>query len=281
MKKFAFIALLLMVIFAGYFVYSQKKTEVTETKKVESTQTIQSQVVADRTIEVKGLNFSYDLKEIKVKKGEKVAIQFTNTEGFHDFVIDELSVRTQKIGEGKTETILIPTDKVGTYAFYCSVGQHRKMGMEGKLIIEQFMKIYLGADHGGFELKEYLKTYLAQKGFAVEDCGAATLVPDDDYPVYAKIVAEKVLSDSDAKGILICRSGGGMAIAANRFKGIRAVDCMTVESAIHARTNNDANVLTLAAEWISQDDAEKIVDAFLETEFQKEERFVRRMEMVG
>ncbi len=143
------------------------------------------------------------------------------------------------------------------------------------------MKIYLGADHGGFELKEHLKTYLMQKGIEVEDCGAFSLIPEDDYPVYAQAVAEKMLSDLDAKGVLLCRSGGGMAIAANRYKHIRAVDCISVESAIHARTNNDANVLTLAAEWISQENAEKIVDAFSQTEFQKEERFVRRVEMVG
>lgn len=143
------------------------------------------------------------------------------------------------------------------------------------------MKIYLGADHGGFELKEHLKLYLNQRGFEVEDCGAPSLIPEDDYPVYAKIVAEKMMGDIHAKGILICRSGGGMAIAANRYKGIRAVDCMHVEAAIHARTNNDANILTLASEWMSETDAVKIVDAFLHTAFQKEERFVRRIEMAG
>lgn len=143
------------------------------------------------------------------------------------------------------------------------------------------MKIYLGADHGGFELKERLKLLMQQQGVEIEDCGASTLVPDDDYPVFAKIVAEKMMSDSSSFGVLICRSGGGMAIAANRYKGIRAVDCMNVEAAIHARTNNDANVLTLAAEWMSETDAVKIVDAFLHTAFQKEERFVRRIEMVG
>lgn len=143
------------------------------------------------------------------------------------------------------------------------------------------MKIYLGADHGGFELKEHLKRTMQQEGVEVEDCGASTLVPDDDYPVFAKIVAEKMMGDSSSFGVLICRSGGGMAIAVNRYKGIRAVDCMNVEAAIHARMNNDANVLTLAAEWMSETDAVKIVDAFLHTAFQKEERFVRRIEMVG
>lgn len=134
MKKFLLITVSGLVL-AGCSLFPQKKEEVKEMKK-ESTESAQTQVVADRTVEIKGLNFSYDLKEIKLKKGEKVAVKFTNTEGFHDFVIDELNVRTQRINEGKSETVLIPTDKTGTYAFYCSVGQHRKMGMEGKIIIE-------------------------------------------------------------------------------------------------------------------------------------------------
>ncbi len=138
MKKILTIALISLAIVAVFFVFQQSKVVKNEVK-TESTSanpTPQTQVVADKIIEVKGLNFSFDLKEIKVKKGEKVAVKFVNTEGFHDFVIDELNVRTQKMSEGKTETVLIPTDKTGTYAFYCSVGQHKKMGMEGKLIIE-------------------------------------------------------------------------------------------------------------------------------------------------
>jgi len=143
------------------------------------------------------------------------------------------------------------------------------------------MTIYLGADHGGFELKEKLKAYLAQAKYSMEDCGAQSLVPDDDFPVYANAVSEKVKSDAMSFGILICRSGGGMTIAANRHTGIRAVECMSVEQAEHARTNNNANVLTLAAQWTSEGDAQHIVDAFLRTEFHHEERFVRRVGMVG
>ena len=91
---------------------------------------------ADKTIEISASNFTYDKKEIRVKKGEKVTIKFTNGEGFHDFVIDELEVKTQRIPEGQSETVMIPTDKIGEYAYYCSVGSHRAQGMEGKLIIE-------------------------------------------------------------------------------------------------------------------------------------------------
>lgn len=135
MKKLTLLALS-AVLLAGCALIPNKKEEVKEVK-TDSAQVVQTQIVADRTVEIQGLNFSYDQKEIKVKKGEKVAVKFVNTEGFHDFVIDELNVRTQRIGEGKSETIIIPTDKTGTYAYYCSVGQHRKMGMEGKLTIEE------------------------------------------------------------------------------------------------------------------------------------------------
>lgn len=88
------------------------------------------------TVEVKGLNFSFDTKEIRVKKGDKLTVKFTNTEGFHDFIIDELGVTTKPIPQGTSEEVTIPTDKVGTYVYYCGVGNHRAQGMEGKLIIE-------------------------------------------------------------------------------------------------------------------------------------------------
>ena len=100
------------------------------------TQSLEVSVEADKIIEISASNFTYDKKEIRVKKGEKVAIKFTNGEGFHDFVIDELEVKTQRIPEGQSETVMISTDKVGEYAYYCSVGSHRAQGMEGKLIIE-------------------------------------------------------------------------------------------------------------------------------------------------
>lgn len=100
------------------------------------TQSLTVSAEADKTIEISASNFTYDKKEIRVKKGEKVAVKFTNGEGFHDFVIDELDVKTQRLPEGQSETVMIPTDKVGEYAYYCSVGSHRAQGMEGKLIIE-------------------------------------------------------------------------------------------------------------------------------------------------
>ena len=87
-------------------------------------------------IDVAGSNFTFSKKEIRVKKGAAVAVKFTNNEGFHDFVVEGLNVRTKTLQEGQSETITIPTDKTGTYVYYCSVGNHRQQGMEGKLIIE-------------------------------------------------------------------------------------------------------------------------------------------------
>ncbi len=90
----------------------------------------------DGVVPVNGLNFSYDVKEIRAKKGDKLTVAFTNTEGFHDFKIDELDIDSGMVKQGDTMEIEIPTDQPGTYEFYCSVGEHRANGMWGRLIIE-------------------------------------------------------------------------------------------------------------------------------------------------
>jgi len=89
-----------------------------------------------KEIVVSGSNFAFAPSEIKVKKGEKVMITFKNTGGFHDFVIDEFDVRTNQIKDGEEESVEFTADKAGTFEYYCSVGQHRQMGMKGKLIVE-------------------------------------------------------------------------------------------------------------------------------------------------
>lgn len=142
------------------------------------------------------------------------------------------------------------------------------------------MTIYLGADHGGFSLKEFLKGELFKQGYTVEDCGAFTLDPVDDYPVYAQTVAKKVLSNPGSFGLLLCRSGAGMEITANRYEGIRAVECRDADEAIHARQHNDANIVVLSADEIDKERAEKIVKTFLETAFNSEERHIRRIEEI-
>ena len=139
------------------------------------------------------------------------------------------------------------------------------------------MKIYLGADHGGFKLKEEVKSWLESWGFDYEDMGAHKYVPDDDYPDYAWPVAVKVGSTQGATGILICRSGQGECIVANKAKGARAALAWSEKTAHAARNDDDANILCLAADYTTIEDAKKIIHAFLFTPFAEEERFVRRI----
>jgi len=142
------------------------------------------------------------------------------------------------------------------------------------------MTIYLGTDHGGFSIKEFLKTELTAQGHTVTDCGAFTLDPTDDYPLYAQAVAKKVLADLGSFGILLCRSGGGMEIAANRFEGIRAVECRDNNEAVHARQHNNANVLVISADGAQQELAADIAQTFLSTPFTQKPRHVRRIQEI-
>jgi ribose 5-phosphate isomerase B len=141
------------------------------------------------------------------------------------------------------------------------------------------MTIYLGADHGGFPLKEKLKEWLTGQGLSVQDCGAFTLEPTDDYPDFAFAVTKKLANDLDpnSRGILLCRSGAGMVIAANRSAAIRAVQVNQVSEVQHAREHNDANVIGLAADSLNEDQAKELVTAFLQTEVSSDERHHRRI----
>ena len=139
------------------------------------------------------------------------------------------------------------------------------------------MIIYLGADHRGFNLKEQLKRYLAGKGWQVVDLGNAVYDKDDDYPDFAKPVAEAVSKDPEARGILICGSGAGVAIVANKFKGVRAALAVNAKQAFMERNDEDVNVLSLAAEFTTPEQAEPIVEMFLRTPFSTEERHRRRV----
>lgn len=142
------------------------------------------------------------------------------------------------------------------------------------------MKVYIGSDHGGYQLKEELKGYLKELGYEVEDLGAHTLDPNDDYPDFVFPVAEAVAKESDSMGIVIGRSGNGEAIAANKVRGIRAALCWNEEIALKAREHNDANVLSLGADFVSVEEAKKIVKTFLETPFSEEERHKRRLQRI-
>jgi len=141
------------------------------------------------------------------------------------------------------------------------------------------MKIYIGADHNGFDMKANLAKVLTKAGYTVIDEGDQKLQPDDDFPQFAErtIRAMQASSDHDAKGILICGSGQGMCMAANRFRGIRASLIWNTEEARAARNDDDSNVLCLPARSISEAEAVKIAEAWLETPFAGAARFKRRI----
>ena len=128
-------------------------------------------------------------------------------------------------------------------------------------------KVYIGCDHAALHMKNDLIGYLNEKGYDVDDVGPYT--PDRvDYPVYAKKVCDKVLNDKGSLGILICGTGIGMSLAANKIKGIRAAAVSEVYSAALTRRHNDANVLCIGARVIGIETAKMIADAFLENEFE-------------
>jgi len=140
--------------------------------------------------------------------------------------------------------------------------------------------IFLAADHRGFMLKEKIKTWLKEWGYDYEDMGAFELDPSDDYPVYAKKVAESMV-ELDDRGIIVCGSGVGVDEVANKFDGIRSGLAISKEQVHSARNDDNINVLALASEFTSEEDAEEIVRVFLETEFADEERFNRRLDQIG
>jgi ribose 5-phosphate isomerase B len=129
------------------------------------------------------------------------------------------------------------------------------------------MKIALGSDHGGFELKETVKAHLAEKGIELEDFGTYSS-ESVDYPIYAEKVANAVASGACDRGILCCGTGIGVCIAANKVKGIRAALCSDTFSARASRNHNNANILTMGQRVIGPGLALDIVDVWLEAEFQ-------------
>lgn len=140
------------------------------------------------------------------------------------------------------------------------------------------MKIFLGSDHRGFHLKEKIFAYLSKRGYDVEDVGDTELDPEDDFPEFAQRAAIKVLGEDDARAILLCGGAQGMAMAANRFRGIRAGVIWDDLEAKIARNDNDSNVLCLPARLLENDTEEwqAILDTWLTTPFAGAARYVRR-----
>jgi ribose 5-phosphate isomerase B len=141
------------------------------------------------------------------------------------------------------------------------------------------MKIYIGSDHAGYELKEKLKDYLLELGYEIDDKGPFVLNEGDDYPDFTKLVAVAVASNKDSMGIIFGGSGQGEAMCANKTKGIRAsvyyghsLDMIKV-----TREHNNANILSLGARFISTRKAKKAVKLFIQTPFSNDERHIRRI----
>lgn len=140
--------------------------------------------------------------------------------------------------------------------------------------------LYLAADHGGFDLKNSLKKYLKELGYQYQDLGAEKLDPEDDYPDYAKLITEKVQTDEQSLGILICGTGLGVCLAANKIRGIRAVPPFNESGARQSREHLNANVLCLGGRLLSESQTKKIVKAWLKAGFSGEERHIRRLRKI-
>lgn len=140
--------------------------------------------------------------------------------------------------------------------------------------------IYLGADHRGYQLKEEIKNWLSKQEIEFEDLGATSLDKNDDYPDFAKKVAQKVAATYGSFGILICGSGVGMDITANRVVGVRCVLGFDSYQVKMVRRNDDVNILSLAADFISEEQARELISAFLKTPFSGEGKHQRRIEKI-
>lgn len=139
--------------------------------------------------------------------------------------------------------------------------------------------IAIGSDHGGYDLKEKVVRHLAERGVPCKDVGCQDKT-SCDYPVYARAAAEAVASGECDRGIVICTTGIGVSITANKVKGVRCALCGDVLSARMTRLHNDANMLALGAAIVGDMLAMEIVDTFLDTEFSGEERHQRRVRMI-
>ena len=147
------------------------------------------------------------------------------------------------------------------------------------------MRVHLGSDHAGLELKEHLLNWLADRGYDVVDHGPFVYDAEDDYPVFCLRAADAVVADTQdgtpALGVVIGGSGNGEAIAANKVRGVRAALAWSEETALLSRQHNDANVLSVGGRMHTIEDMTRFVELFLTTPFSGEERHARRIEMLA
>ncbi|QUX30457.1 ribose-5-phosphate isomerase [Nocardiopsis akebiae] len=142
------------------------------------------------------------------------------------------------------------------------------------------MRVYLGSDHAGYELKEHLVSWLREQGHDVVDAGPAAYDAADDYPPFVLRAAEGAASDKGSLGVVVGGSGNGEQIAANKVRGVRAALAWSEDTARLAREHNDANVLSLGARMHSAQEATRFVEVFLTTPYSDEERHTRRIAML-
>ncbi|RFU40972.1 ribose-5-phosphate isomerase [Actinomadura logoneensis] len=143
------------------------------------------------------------------------------------------------------------------------------------------MRVFLGSDHAGYELKEHLVDWLKKNGHEPVDCGAFVYDAVDDYPPFVLRAAERTVAEPGSLGIVIGGSGNGEAIAANKIKGARAALVFSDDTARLAREHNDANIISLGARQYSVEDATRFVELFLATPYSKEPRHTRRIKMLS
>lgn len=141
--------------------------------------------------------------------------------------------------------------------------------------------IFIGADHRGFELKRRIFKRLTDEGYQVTDLGDHRLVPGDDYVDFAKSVSEAVTQNPDSFGILLCGSGAGVDIVANKFDGIRSALAFDTVRAKQAREDEDANVLSLPADTLDEETSWEMVKTFINTPFSGEKRHEKRLEKIA
>jgi len=145
---------------------------------------------------------------------------------------------------------------------------------------KQNTKIYLGADHRGFELKERIKEKLKKHGYVYKDLGAYEYNPDDDYTDIAIKLGEAVSNDKSSKGVLFCGSGVGVCIAANKVRGIRAALGEEIEIVKKAREDDNINVLCIPADFVDAEKAFALIEIFLNTPFKFQEKYIRRIKKI-
>ena len=139
------------------------------------------------------------------------------------------------------------------------------------------MKVYIGADHRGYKLKETLKNFLSKEGYDWQDLGANELNASDDYPLYAEKVGTIVASQENSFGIVLCGSGVGVEVTANKIDGVRASIGKSPEQVVAGRNDDDMNILVIASDFTKEEEAKKMIKEFLETKFYKKDRFDRRL----